>query len=150
MSIKNMLVQKISDLLDTAIGEITNNLPVIKQFNDEKMEAIEYLYTYGEEDAHGEQMTLDEIRKMVDSLNRAVANGKLKSNINHSVDVEGFHVVKAWVNECDCMIGDTLVLEGFPLVKIKFTDKRLWEARKSGELMGISIGAIGEREVMND
>ena len=42
------------------------------------------------------------------------------------------------------MIGETLVKEGQPLVKIQFNSKEAWELRKSGDLMGVSIGAKAE------
>ena len=42
-----------------------------------------------------------------------------------------------------------LVKEGQPIVKLKFSDteigKYLWEKRKSGKLLGVSIGAKGKR-----
>ncbi len=117
---------------------------IIKQFNEEDMVAIEPLYINIEEvDAHGDGMLLSEIRKMVEDFNTNIDN--IQGNIHHQYMTQGFQPVKAWVNEVDCYIGETLVPEGQPIVKVQFHDSTLWEARKDGELRGLSIGATGER-----
>lgn len=125
------------------------NLPVVKQLDEEEMVAIEPLYVMPEEeDGHGETMTEIELRKMVDNMNKAIQEKRLKGNLFHKQMTDGFSAVKAWINECDCYIGETFVPEGQPIVKTKFHDKKLWELRKSGELKGVSIGARGKyREV---
>ena len=43
--------------------------------------------------------------------------------------------------ESECVIGETVVPEGQPLVKLQFNTQEAWELRKSGDLMGVSIGA---------
>lgn len=117
-------------------------VPVIKQFDNEKMESIEVLYCAPlEADAHDEGMTEDEIRKMVDNFNLNIE--KIKGNFGHAVNTDKFSPVKAWVNECECLIGDQVVQEGLPLVKLKFHDAELWQQRKDGIFKGISIGAVG-------
>ena len=122
------------------------NLPVIKQFEEEQMIAVEPLYiapfeTTGDIDGHDDIMYEPEIRKMVDSFNSNLEKGNLGTKESHKKDVEYFTIEKAWVNECDCYIGEHFVPEGQPLVKTKFHDKDKWEERKSGELTGVSIGA---------
>lgn len=122
------------------------NLPVIKQFEEEQMIAVEPLYiapfeTTGDIDGHDDIMYEPEIRKMVDSFNSNLEKGNLGTKESHKQDVDYFTIEKAWVNECDCYIGEHFVPEGQPLVKTKFHDKDKWEERKSGELTGVSIGA---------
>lgn len=122
------------------------NLPVIKQFEEEQMIAVEPLYiapfeTTGDIDGHDDIMYEPEIRKMVDSFNENLEKGNLGTKESHKEDVGYFTILKSWVNECDCYIGDHFVPEGQPLVKTKFRDKDKWEERKSGELTGVSIGA---------
>lgn len=142
--------QAFSEFLEKHFGPSQNiSIPVIKQFQEEEMVAIEWLYPVEEEDLHGERMDLEEVRNMVASLNKANEEGRLAPNIGHVVNTDGWYLEKAWVNETDCMIGDTFVPEGWPLAKTRFTNKELWEARKSGQLTGLSIGARGRREVEN-
>ena len=148
--LKEELIKKIAVLLESSIGEISTSLPVIKQFNDEEMVAIEWLYPVEQDDAHGERMSQEEVRKMIDSLNKSLKDGKLKFSINHSIYTDLWCIEKAWINECDCYIGETFIPEGWPLVKTRFFNKALWESRKSGALMGLSIGARAFREEVED
>ncbi len=115
---------------------------IIKKYDDEAMQAIEPLYCAPlEADLHGQGMTESEIRKMVDDINQNISN--ISGNIGHAYNTEGFYFVKAWVNECECRIGDELVVEGQPIIKVQFTDEHLWDLRKTNQLNGLSIGALG-------
>lgn len=114
----------------------------ITKFNEEQMIAIEPLYCKPmDSDAHDQGMTEEEIRKMVDNINTNI--NKISGNIGHVFNTDGFHFVKAWVNECECMIGSEFVPEGQPIIKVQFTDETLWAMRKTGQLQGLSIGALG-------
>lgn len=146
---KENLINAFSDFIDKYFGEPNKQLPVIKQFQEDKMEAIEWLYPLEQDDLHSERMDLEAIRGMVDSLNKAIKGNKLNTAIDHWYEERGFEIQKAWVNECDCMIGDSLVPEGWPLVKVKFHSISLWKARKEGKLLGLSIGARGSKEVVS-
>lgn len=119
-----------------------SGLPVIKQFQEEKMVAIENLYILPNDiDGQGYTIDLEETHSLVKSFNEANDSGILQTSLFHTHKTESFEVVKAWVNPCECMIGDTLVEEGQPLVEIQFLNKAAWELRKEGTLMGLSIGA---------
>ena len=124
---------------------VNKSLAVIKQFEDEKMEAIEKLYInpITEVDLVGDTMTLEDTRNMVVSLNKAIdSEDGIQSGLFHKANADDvFTVEKAWIAETDCMIGETLIEEGQPLIKVQFHNEAAWELRKSGELQGISIGA---------
>jgi hypothetical protein len=112
------------------------------KFNEEQMISIEPLYCKPmDADAHNQGMTEEEIRKMIDNINTNIH--KISGNIGHVFNTNSFYFVKAWINECDCTIGDEYVPEGQPLIQVQFTDKTLWEMRKTGQLQGLSIGALG-------
>ncbi|WNL63505.1 hypothetical protein [Citrobacter phage Tr1] len=141
----------------TALGKPAQQDPVqeetpapvtlIKQnkFDEEQMQVIEVMYCPPEQDdLHGERMSEMDIRKMVDNFNANISN--VSGNLGHIKNTEKFKPVKAWVNEVDCYIGDELVVEGTPLVKIQFYDEDLYQARKEGKLQGLSIGALGRKE----
>lgn len=117
---------------------------LIKQFDEEKMQAVEVMYVPNSVDAHEHAMTTEEARKMVDSFNLAITKGKLKGNLCHAENTDAIEPLKAWITECECKIGETHIPEGWPLVKVQFHDKGLWELRKAGKLMGVSIGARGK------
>ena len=135
--------------------EDNNVLNIVKQLDDEEMVAIEPLYiNAGEADLHGDGISDVELDKMIDNFNKNIYN--IKGNIHHAYMTEGFKPVKAYRMPMDVYIGDpskpsemTMIKEGQPVVKVQFakTDmgKYLWEKRKSGKLMGVSIGAKGKR-----
>lgn len=138
---KNSFAEGLASLINKHFGGGTN-LQQITKFNEEQMVAIEPLYCKPlDADLHEEGMTEEEIRKMVDNINANI--DKISGNIGHALNTEGFHFVKAWVNECECVIGEEVVPEGQPIIKVQFTDDNLWELRKSGKLCGLSIGALG-------
>jgi hypothetical protein len=141
-SMQKSFVEGLANLITKHFGSGQTNLQQIIKFNDEKMIAIEPLYCKPlEPDLHGEGMTEEEIRKMVDNINTNI--DKISGNIGHAFNTDGFYFLKAWVNECDCVIGDEIVPEGMPIIKVQFVDNKLWELRKAGELSGLSIGALG-------
>lgn len=114
----------------------------INKFNEEQMIAIEPLYCKPmDSDTHNQGMNEEEIRKMVSNINANIQ--KISGNIGHVFNTEGFYFVKAWVNECECMIGSEFVPEGQPIIKVQFVDETLWSMRKTGQLQGLSIGALG-------
>lgn len=136
------LIDKIVHTIEKCLGRSNKETPIIKQFEDEQMIAIEPLYILPDEvDGHGDTMTETELRKMVDNLNKNIQSKNVKANLFHSKNTDKFELIKCWINEQECMIGDTVVPEGLPIMKIQFHDKKLWELRKSGKLTGLSIGA---------
>lgn len=119
--------------------------PVIKQFQEEEMVAIEPLYcSVGELDGHGEYIpSIEEMRKMVNAINSANDDKTLQSAIDHLQKTQSFQLNRAWVNECECIIGDTIVPKGMPIAEIQFKNKKAFDLRKIGKLLGLSIGARG-------
>lgn len=119
--------------------------PVVKQFQEEEMVAIEPLYcSVGELDGHGEYIpSIEEMRKMVNAINSANEDKTLQSAIDHLQKTQSFQLNRAWVNECECIIGDTIVPKGMPIAEIQFKNKKAFDLRKIGKLLGLSIGARG-------
>jgi hypothetical protein len=123
-------------------GPKQNTRQVIKQFDEEDMIAIEPLYiAAGEVDGVGDTISLEDTHGMVDSLNKAITDGRLQSGLFHKHKTDTFTIEKAWVNEVACTIGETDIPAGQPIVKVQFHNEAAWELRKSGELSGLSIGA---------
>jgi len=151
VDVEKSILSKLSSLLNKVSGgtnspELVNkSLTLIKQFEDEDMEVIEKLYInpLTEVDKVGDGMTLEDTYGMVDSLNKAInSESGIQSGLFHRCQANDvFTVKKAWVSETDCMIGDTLIEEGQPLIKVKFHNKAAFELRKVGVIKGISIGA---------
>ncbi len=125
---------------------ITSSLPVIKQFQEEEMRAIEPLYcSVGEVDGHGDFIpTIEDMREFVNEINKKNDKGELQSSISHIHKTQCFKMVRAWVNECECIIGDTVIPKGMPIAETQFTKKAAWDMRKIGKLLGLSIGALAK------
>jgi hypothetical protein len=123
-------------------GSKQNLHPVVKQFEDEAMIAIEPLYiAAGEVDGVGDTYQREDVDYMVNSLNKAIEDGRLQQGLFHGHSTNAFTIEKGWVNEFECQLGDTTILEGQPIVKVQFTSPEAWELRKAGRLTGLSIGA---------
>ena len=130
------LLKQVLTLLDdgaTPSEDPPEKLPLLKyeQCTDSKLQVIEVMYCPPE----------IEIRKMVANFNANINN--IKGNLGHIKNTDKFKPVMAWVNEVECMIGDNYISEGTPLVKIQFYDAELYQKRKEGQMMGLSIGAMG-------
>lgn len=124
-----------------------NKLPVVKSLFEEQMIAIEPLYIApGEVDGHQETIDEEGVQQLVKSVNDAIESGTLKANYFHSVWTDHFTFLKAWVNPYDCLIGETEVKKGLPIIEVQYLNKAAWEARKSGKLLGLSIEGTCEHE----
>jgi hypothetical protein len=140
--VERSLSDKIISTIEKYFGGAKKSNQVIKQFDDEQMIAIEPLYiAAGEVDAVGDTYDLEDVYEMVTNFNKAIEEKTISSGLFHKSKTNSYTFIKAWVNECECTIGETLVKEGQPIVKVQFNNKIAWELRKSGELMGLSIGA---------
>jgi hypothetical protein len=128
---------------DKEVSSDEEGAMLLKQFAEEEMIEVAPLYiSYGEMDAHEDAYAAEgEVYKMVDNFNEALADGFVQANYFHEEMTEDFNILKAWVTECDCVIGEEFVPEGSPLVKVQYVSKDAWEDRKSGKLGGYSIGA---------
>lgn len=152
-TVEKSLTERIAEGIEKYFGgSKAPQAQLIEKFNEEKMEAIEPLYiAIGSVDGVGDAYASPEVcYEMVKSFNQAITDGKLSGNYFHAYNTDDFTVQKAWITECDCVIGNTEVKEGQPLVKVKFNNEKAWELRKSGELTGVSIGAIAEWEEVDE
>jgi len=121
----------------------TETTPVIKAFDDEQMISVEMVYEPFALDAHNQWMSPSTIRQACQDFNTKLEKGVVKPNLFHLVETDKFTIIKSWINEVECFIGDKLVPEGSWLAKLQFHDNDLWEMHKSGETGGVSIGAQG-------
>jgi len=127
-----------------------NRMTVIKQFDEEEQIAVEPLYAKVDDvDADGECIGEFEMRKMLANINKSIDSGILESHYPHGNKVDFFNIEKVWYNEFECCLGENIVPEGQPLAKVKFNDTEMWEKRKTGELLGLSIGCrCGNKKVV--
>ncbi len=93
------------------------------------------------EDAHGNFMSEDEIRKAAYWFAK---NGD-SVDLQHSFEsADGLAVVENYVAPSDLTIGDTPVIKGSWIITVECTDEDVWQAVQKGELTGFSMGGIGK------
>ena len=93
------------------------------------------------EDAHGNYMTEDAIRKAAYWFAK---NGD-KVDLQHSFEsADGLAVVENYVAPCDMTIGDTPVAKGTWVLTVECSNDTVWQAVEKGELTGFSMGGFGK------
>lgn len=93
------------------------------------------------EDAHGNFMTEEEIRK---AAHWFAKNGD-KVDLQHSFEaVEGVAVVETYVAPCDMEIGGETVIKGSWIMTAEITNTEVWEKVQKGEVTGLSMGGVGK------
>ena len=93
------------------------------------------------EDAHGNYMTEDEIRKAAYWFAK---NGD-NVDLQHSFEsADGLAVVENYVSPSDLTIGDTPVVKGSWVITVECANDEVWQAVQKGDLTGFSMGGIGK------
>lgn len=93
------------------------------------------------EDAHGNFMTEDEIRKAA----YWYAKNSDAVDVQHSFEaVDGVTVVENYVAPCDMEIGGEAVVKGTWVMTVEVCNAEIWEAVQKGEITGFSMGGLGK------
>lgn len=93
------------------------------------------------EDAHGNYMTEDEIRKAAAWYRE---NGN-KVDLQHSFkSVDGLKVVESYVTAGDTFIGGEKIAKGTWMLTVECSNNDIWEQVQKGEITGFSMGGIGK------
>lgn len=127
------------------------SIPLIKSADTLKREITYVYYEPLVVDDHGNWATAEVIEKACDNFNENLKLGKVSANLFHSKNKEtgkieptdSFEVIKSWVSPTECVIGDTEVVEGTWLVKVKIKNDVLWDKILDGTISGVSFGALG-------
>lgn len=124
--------------------------PLVKSSDILKKEVVFIVYEPNVPDLHGEWVSEETLRKAASNFNENLNKGTVVPNLFHSKDEEGeyekaseFTIIKTWINECDCSIGEEIVKEGVWLAKIRFENDFLWSQFLAGEVSGLSLGGKG-------
>lgn len=123
---------------------VSEEILVIKQFDEEEMISYEPLYTPPDTaDGHGDAMTEEEIVKAVDQINNLISEGVALENLNHAAPIKNaWKYQEAFVSPWpECTVGDTVIKKGQPVLIVKYNNQRAWELRKEGRIKGPSLGA---------
>ena len=113
----------------------------ILKVDDEKHYITGIVYEPMVEDAHGNFMTEDEIRKAAYWF----AKHGDEVDLQHSFEsADGLSVVENYVAPSDLTIGDTPVVKGTWIITVECSNEAVWQSVQKGELTGFSMGGVGK------
>ena len=137
-------------MADKNITENKKSVPLLKSADELKREITFIYYEPNVVDAHGNWANETVLQKACENFNENLANGNVVPNLFHSKDSEGnieatdsFDIQKSWISPTDCVIGETDVIEGTWLVKVKINNDVLWDKFLDETISGVSFGAKG-------
>lgn len=121
-------------------------LPITKAVDEELKQATFIVMVPDEVDLHGDITTESEVRKACHNFNKY----SMKANLFHLVETDTFEFCESYCAPSDFVLGDKFVRKGTWLATIQSLDDSLWELIKSGEINGLSIGALASVESVEE
>lgn len=118
---------------------------LVKQLNKELMQ-VTYVAMLEGTDLQGDYISADEVRKAKESFNRSMQ----RANLFHIMMTDKFFVEESYLAPTDLNFGGVDIKKGTWLITLQINDEDLWEMIKTGEINGISIGAMASIEEYED
>ena len=130
----------------TLEGMPNSNKLIMKAIDEVQQIAVDIIAEPNKLDAHGEWYSKETLVKACENFNKNLTSGNVTPNLYHvQAETEKLQILKTFIVPCDCIIGEQEVSEGTWVSEMKYIDKALWDKKVSGEILGISIGAMGKR-----
>lgn len=120
----------------------SNNIQIAKATNEVLKQATFVVLVPDEVDLHGDTISEEEVRKACFNFNKYCG----QANLFHLAKTDTFEFCESYIVPVDIQLGDTLVKKGTWLATIQSLDDDLWELIESGEINGLSIGALATVE----
>jgi hypothetical protein len=124
----------------------TKDTKIVKSVNTELKQVLFIAMVPDEVDLHGDVTSAEEVLKACHSYNLSARN----TSLYHVVPTKQFDIVESYVLETDIVLNDIEVKKGTWLVKLQVYTDELWELIKSGEINGVSIGAMAKATNIED
>lgn len=125
---------------------VKEDLQIAKSVNEELKQATFIVMVPEEVDLHGDVTTEDEVRKACHNFNKFC----MKANLFHLVQTDTFEIAESYIAPTDFILGDKFVKKGTWLCTLQVLDDELWQLIKSGEVNGVSIGAMAKVEYLDE
>lgn len=123
-----------------------STIPITKAVDEELKQATFIVMVPDEVDLHGDITSEAEVRKAMTNFNKYC----MKANLFHLVETDSFEFCESYCCPTDFVLGDKFVKKGTWLATIQSLDDNLWELIKSGEINGLSIGALASVESIEE
>ncbi len=117
-----------------------------KATNEELMQVTYVAMLPDTTDLHGDFTSAEEVRKAMESFNKSA----MRANLFHRVMTDSFEVIESYLAPTDFVLGEIPVKKGTWLMTLQVHDDSLWQMIKSGDISGISIGAVAIAEDVED
>ena len=116
------------------------DLPVsVRKATDDELKQVMFVAMSPDEtDLHGDVTSEEEVRKACHNFNQFC----MKANLFHLVETDTFSVVESYIAPVDFILGDSQVNKGTWLVNLQIHNDEVWSMVKSGDINGVSIGAL--------
>lgn len=101
-------------------------------------------------DAHGDIYSESVVKQACHDFNRLVlSNGG--TNVQHAVDVDksAIEFVESFISPCDIEYANGKALKGDWVATAKIHNDKIWDACKSGQFTGFSVGCTAKLEVLD-
>lgn len=115
---------------------------ITKSKNEDLMQATFVVMVPDEVDLHGDITSEEEIRKACHNFNKF----SMQPNLFHLQETTTFEFAESYISPVDFVLEDKLIKKGTWLCTIQCLDPDLWALVKSGEINGVSIGALAVAE----
>lgn len=155
MNQDDKLVTAVAEFIKNVFGSTnkeTEQVEVTKSLDEEKRLALFVAMSPDEVDAHGDVTSAEVIEKACHSFNTHCR----QANLFHRVETDNAEIVQSFINLTDFTTDDGReIKKGAWLQWWHFPEgdevsDKLWGLVKSGEINGISIGAKGTVENVDD
>ena len=111
----------------------------VEKSKNEELKQVTYIAMLPDSvDLHGDFTSAEEVRKACHNFN----NSAKRANLFHKVMTDSFSVAESYIAPTDFVLDDRVVLKGSWLMTLQINDDDVWEYVKSGDISGISIGAM--------
>jgi len=97
-------------------------------------------------DLQGDYTSADEVRKAMESFNRS----QQTANLFHVMETDTFEVIESYLAPTTFTLGEHEVAKGTWLMTLQIHDDDVWKMIESGDINGISIGAMAVAEEIKE
>lgn len=119
---------------------------VAKSVNEELMQATFVVMVPEETDLQGDITSEDEVRKACHNYNEFCR----QPNLFHLGSTDTFSIAESYIAPVEFEMNEATVKKGTWLATIQVHDDDLWSLIKSGEISGLSIGAMASVETLEE
>jgi hypothetical protein len=128
------------------MNKTNTKVQVAKALNEELKQVTYVAMLPDSTDLHGDYTSAEEVRKAKESFNSSLQ----RANLFHMAMTDTFEVIESYIAPADMVLNSQAVTKGTWLMTLQVKDDNLWEMVKSGQVNGISIGAMAEVEELDD